>query len=280
MHVEYLYPIPGGESLQVSFFKKNEAPGKNTILFIHGFKGFKDWGFFPYSANYFMDKGFNAITFNFSHNGIEENPLEFTRLDKFAANTVSREVYEAAALIDGIRSGFFGQELKNTKIGVIGHSLGGAVSIALTNLRMKEISAIALWASIAESNRYTERQKEIWRSEGYFEFLNTRTNQVMRLNVEFLNDLEDNSEGLLNLKLAVHNMICPLFIAHGGQDLTVPVEDGKKLYEWSNKERTELFILPTSGHTFDVQHPFEGTNDTLERLLENSAKFFINNLGV
>ena len=273
MQVEYLYPASDGESLQVSFFKKNELVEKNTVVFVHGFKGFKDWGFFPYSAKYFTDRGFNVITFNFSHNGIGENPVEFTRLDKFAENTISREVYELSELIDGIRNGFFGSELKDTKISLIGHSRGGAVSIALSNIKRNEISALVLWASVARLNRYTERQKEEWKKAGFFEVLNTRTNQLMRLNVDLLNDIENNSNGLLDLEKGIRNFALPLFIAHGGQDMTVPVSEAELIYEWADKGNTELFILPTAGHTFDVQHPFAGSNDKLERLLDNSAKF-------
>ncbi len=274
MQEEYLYPLKGGESLQVTFYKKINLETRNCILFVHGFKGFKDWGFFPYSANYFADRGFNVITFNFSHNGISEKPEEFTRLDKFAKNTVSREVNELFELINGIRNGFFGMELKNAKIGLIGHSRGGAVSLALSNLKKGEISALALWASIAKWDRFTDRQIEEWKKLGYFEVINTRTNQIMRLNVELLNDIEMNMDGLLNLEQAVKNLSCPLFIAHGGQDITVPVNEADLIYDWADKENTELYILPTAGHTFDVQHPFTGTNDKLERLLENSAKFF------
>ena len=273
MHEEYLYPVTGGESLQVSFFKKNGNTENNTVIFVHGFKGFKDWGFFPYSANYMADRGFNVITFNFSHNGIENNKEEFTRLDKFARNTVSREIFELSELIDGIRKGFFGDEIKENKIALIGHSRGGAVSIALNNLKKNMVSAVVLWASVVKLNRYTNRQKEEWKKAGFFEVLNTRTNQIMRLNVELLTDIEENSNGLLNLENGIKNIICPLFIAHGGQDLTVPVAEAEMLYEWFDKGNTELFILPTAGHTFDVQHPFIGTNEKLERLLDNSARF-------
>jgi hypothetical protein len=57
---------------------------KNCIIFVHGFKGFKDWGFGPYLAKYLSTKGFFVITFNFSHNGVSIPMDEFTELDKFA----------------------------------------------------------------------------------------------------------------------------------------------------------------------------------------------------
>ena len=65
-----------------------------------------------------------VVTFNFSHNGIGENKLEFTELDKFAKNTHSREVRELTELVKAIKNGFF-EDVIFTKIGIIGHSRGG-----------------------------------------------------------------------------------------------------------------------------------------------------------
>ena len=42
-----------------------------VIIFTHGFKGFKDWGGFPYMMKRIASKGFTAVSFNFSHNGVD-----------------------------------------------------------------------------------------------------------------------------------------------------------------------------------------------------------------
>ena len=36
------------------------------IIFLHGFKGFKDWGGFPYLLEKISEKGFITVAFNFS----------------------------------------------------------------------------------------------------------------------------------------------------------------------------------------------------------------------
>ena len=43
------------------------APG---IVICHGFKGFKNWAFFPVIAESLAEAGYFALTFNFSRNGI------------------------------------------------------------------------------------------------------------------------------------------------------------------------------------------------------------------
>ena len=65
----------------------------------------------------------------FSHNGVGENRTEFTELEKFAKNTFSREVRELNELLDVFRNGYFEGIDPNSKIGMIGHSRGGAVTL-------------------------------------------------------------------------------------------------------------------------------------------------------
>lgn len=248
---------------------KNSAP---CLIFVHGFKGFKDWGFWPFVGNYFADNGYFVITFNFSHNGIGQNLTEFTELDKFAANTFSLEYEELNEIIDAYLNNFFGGR-SNLPIGVVGHSRGGGTSLLVSSGR-NEIGAAVLWASISNFNRYSPRQIEEWRNKGVFEVLNTRTNQMMKLNFSLIEDLEKNEDNLLNLENAAKNLNKPLLILHGEQDLAVPIKEAEQIYNWSNREISEFHKISATGHTFEVTHPFEGSNPKLDFVLEKTMKFF------
>jgi pimeloyl-ACP methyl ester carboxylesterase len=273
---DYSFSTSDGNKLNIKTYFEEKLYFGKTLLFVHGFKGFKDWGFVPYLGEYFANQGFFVITFNFSHNGIGENKTEFTELDKFAANTYSREVKELNEIISAFRNDFF--EVKgNAEIGVIGHSRGGAIAL-LTCSKRKEINAVATWASVSSLDRYSERQKKEWRRKGYFEVLNTRTNQMMRLNVSLLDDIDKNGETELNIHNAVNTLNRPLLIAHGVQDMAVPISEAEQLYEWSDKSKTELYKIYSTGHTFDIVHPFNGTSEKFEKLLEKTTHFFVNNI--
>jgi len=265
-----------GNKLKATIFGKENIRQSPCIILVHGFKGFKDWGFCPYIGEYFSKRNFFVITFNFSHNGIGNNLTEFTELDKFAENTFSLEISELSAIIVAYKNNFFG-ETNNKYIGLLGHSRGSGISI-LTAKQKNEINAVAVWASVSNFDRYSKRQKEVWRKKGVFEVLNTRTNQVMKLNVSLLDDLEKNKDGILNIEYAVRNLKIPLFIAHGEQDLAVPIKEAETIYDWSNKEMTEFIKIPSTGHTFNAKHPFEGSNPKLDFLLNKTEEFFINNL--
>ena len=276
MSQNYSYTTSVGNEISITTYGNENISRNSCIIISHGFKGFKDWGSFPYAANYFASQGFFVITFNFSHNGIGDNKFEFTELDKFANNRFTLEVKELHEIIEAYRQNYFG-EVYNPKIGILGHSRGGAISL-LAGKDLNSISCLVLWASVASLNRYSERQKEEWRKKGYFAVMNMRTKQEMRLNVSLLNDLEDNINDKLNISKAAANLKVPLLIAHGKEDLAVKYHEAENVFKSSDKSKTELFLIENTGHTFGCVHPFEGTNDKFDLLLKKTNNFFKANL--
>ncbi len=274
---DYTFRASDGEKISITTYLEKQLFLGKTTIFVHGFKGFKDWGFGPYLGKYFSNKGFFVITFNFSHNGIGENNTEFTELEKFAKNTYSREVRELNEILDSFRNGYYEGIDSHSNIGIVGHSRGGAVAL-LTASNRDDVNAVVTWAAISKLDRYSNRQKIEWRKNGFFEALNTRTSQLMRMNLSLLDDIEQNAGGTLNLKNSVRNLNKPLLIAHGDQDLAVPVSEADEIYKWSDKSKTELFKLFGTGHTFDIVHPFTGSTEKFEKLLDESTKFLIRNL--
>jgi dipeptidyl aminopeptidase/acylaminoacyl peptidase len=263
------------DKINISAYGNENIHKAPCLIFVHGFKGFKDWGFGPYLAKYFASKGYFVLTFNFSHNGIGNKPLEFTELNKFAENTFSLEIEELSEVVSSYLNGLFGSSIK--KIGLLGHSRGGAISL-LTAGKFAEIKAVAVWASVSNLDRYSKRQKENWRKNGVFKVLNRRTKQTMTINLNLLEDLEKNKDGSLNIKKAVENLNKPLFIAHGEEDLAVKIKEGEQIYDWANKELTEFHRISSTGHTFGIKHPFEGSNPKFENLLMLTEEFYNYNL--
>lgn len=272
MNKDFVLNTKKNEKIRITSYGYENLESAPCLIFVHGFKGFKDWGFWPYTGNYFASKGFFVLTFNFSHNGIGEKLTEFTELDKFANNTFSIELAELNEIIDAYLNNFFGIKY-NTRIGILGHSRGGGDSLIVSSKR-KEIGAVVIWASVANFNRYSQRQADEWRKNGFFEVLNTRTNQLMRLNVSLLEDIEENKDDLLNLEKAAKNLNKPMLIIHGEQDLSVKIEEGEQIYNWSIREFTEFYKIKATGHTFDVTHPFERSNTKFESVLDKTLEFF------
>lgn len=273
---DFILNVQNNSVLRISAFGIENIENAPCLIFVHGFKGFKDWGFVPYIGDYYSNRGYFVLTFNFSHNGIGESLTEFDELDKFAENTFSLEISELSELISAYNFGFFGNT-SGKRIGLLGHSRGGAISL-LVGSENTEVKAISVWSSVSNFDRYSERQKSEWRERGFIEVLNTRTKQRMRLNVSLLDDIENNKEGSLNIKNAVKTLNKPLLIVHGENDLAVPVDEAKNLYKWSEKKNTQLCLISKAGHTFDMKHPFEGSNNKFDKVLDKTLKFFQTNL--
>ena len=109
---------------------QNDAVRKKPVLIIcHSFMAFKDWGFFPHVGEQIAEKGFGAVTFNFSQNGVEDDENRITRFDRFEANTITREIEDLGAVIDAVADGRIGRGILDAgKLVLLGHSRGGGVA--------------------------------------------------------------------------------------------------------------------------------------------------------
>jgi dipeptidyl aminopeptidase/acylaminoacyl peptidase len=279
-HIPFTFPASDGAIIHcdLRFPTETEVPLPG-IVYVHGFKGFKDWGWGPYLTSELAGRGFYVISFNFSYNGVEGDGTEFTRLDLFASNTFSREVRELHEVIDAIAAGRTPQPelVDSSHIGLLGHSRGGGIAL-LEASRDDRIRAVTTWGAVSDFNRYTDRQKQLWRQQGYFESKNMRTGQMMRLDVTLLDDLVANAEAL-DIGRAVATLGKPLLIVHGEQDLSVRIEEGERLRSLADRSLTEYQTIPRTAHTFGVVHPFEGTTPELEFAIERTAEFFRRWLG-
>ncbi|MCX7611768.1 MAG: alpha/beta hydrolase [Ignavibacterium sp.] len=274
--INFTYNSSKANKINIDFFFNSESECRCLIILVHGFKGFKDWGFFPFTAEYLVKNGFNVVSFNFSHNGVGKSLTEFDELEKFEKNTISLELEELNEIINISKDGYF-NNFKPDYIGLLGHSRGASVSILAASIN-NFVNSLCCWAPVSKFDRYTERQKSIWKEVGYFEVLNTRTNQLMRMSVDLLNDIELNKDEKLSIEKAVKKLNIPFLIIHGDQDLTVPVKESELIYQWSNKNQTKFEIIESTGHTFDIVHPFSGSNKKFDRVLNLTVDFFINSL--
>lgn len=272
MKNDYLFTAGDGEKIPVTTYGDISAKNSKALFYIHGFKGFKDWGFVPYIGQFLSQRNLFVITFNFSHNGIGETMTEFTELEKFAANTFSREIRELSELIDAFHGGFFGNS-DSKAVGLLGHSRGGADAI-LTATDRADVAAVTLWSSVSTLNRYSDDVKRKWRKDGSLNIVNQRTGQVMKLSTTLLDEIEKLGNNRLSIEKAVAGLKRPLLVIHGENDEAVPVSEGKQIFDWSDKSCSAFHPIPNTGHTFDAVHPFRGSNDNLDKALDLTSRFF------
>lgn len=249
-------------------------PTRSVVVVVHGFKGFKDWGFFPWVAERLVAEGHAAVSFNFSRSGVGPDLQEFTELERFAANTFTRELEDLLWIVDEVAGGDLLPRRPET-VALLGHSRGGADAI-LAARRDERVAALATWSAIATFDRWTEETKREWRESGRVHVLNSRTGQQMPLDVALLEDYEANRERL-DVEAAAAEVAAPWLIVHGRDDLSVPEEDARRLARASREAK--LLLVEGAGHTFEAGHPFEGATPELRQAMEATLRHLDRHLG-
>ena len=254
------------------------AGARPIVIVCHGFKGFKDFAFFPYTSRKLCEQGFAVVTMNFSGNGIGDDPLGFTALDKFAQNTISQELDDLEALLDGIASGvLLGTQGDARRIGIMGHSRGGCTAIVKAALDPR-LKCLVTWASPAALGRYSDEVLRQWKEDGRYNFVNARTKQDMFVNYAYLEDIQANRERY-SLDLAVSQLTIPYLTVHGTEDESVSVEAAHRLQSYAKTGQAELALVEGGTHTFRTKHPFEGSTPALDQAIDRTVAWFHRWLG-
>lgn len=241
------------------------------IIFAHGFKGFKDWGTHNLMAEYFASHGYRFLKFNFSHNGTTpDQPIDFADLIAFSENTFSIELEDLDRIIDFACNGTAIPSAKS--ITLIGHSMGGGISIIKTAEDKRVNKLITLAAIAGFSDLWPKKEEAQWKILGMRYVENKRTGQQMPLKATLLDDLERNP-GRLDITGKAAQITQPWLIVHGHNDITVPASQARKLK--TAQAHSELLIIPEADHVFNATHPYAAQTlpAALEQVCEASIDF-------
>ncbi|WP_110930373.1 alpha/beta fold hydrolase [Paenibacillus bouchesdurhonensis] len=265
MPMDFNIPLEGGHMLRCTRFPaRDEAAG--LIIIAHGYKGFKDWGMFPYIAEQ-LSKHHEVVTFNFSHNGIGHNPLEFTELERFAVNTYERELNDLKSLISHLRRE---EKLRSLPLFLLGHSRGAGVCLVYALDHQEDVTGILSWNGVTSLDLFTEAQKQEMRENGRSYVMNGRTGQQMPLDVAILEDLERQQERY-NILKRIPSATFKIALIQGSNDGAHLREGSSSLV--SIRPDIPWIHIPGGNHTFNTVHPFQGTTAPLEEALKASLLF-------
>ncbi|GGE02044.1 alpha/beta hydrolase family protein [Paenibacillus nasutitermitis] len=242
---------------------------KPVVVVAHGFKGFKDWGFFPYLCGQLADRGFAAVSFNFSCNGVGET--DFDELDKYPLNTYSREQNDLKALLDELVSGRLplSQACDLSRISLLGHSRGGGNSIIYA-AEDKRIGAVVTWNGIAQADLFDGAFRAEVLEQGIGYVTNARTRQQMPVSAGFFHDLDTNRERF-DIPAVLAELTIPVLILQGEQDAARLLTGFRKLQQAAPQHH--YATVEGGNHTFGAVHPFAGTTDELEQAIAVTDHF-------
>lgn len=233
---------------------------KPVLLFVHGFKGFKDWGHFNIIADYFAERGFIFVKLNLSHNGTTpDSPQDFVDLEAFSNNTFSIELDDIGVLIDELFDGNLPvppDEYDANFLHLIGHSRGGAL-VLLKTAEDSRVRSVIAWAPIHDlGERWSTQVLGEWKRNGIYYVQNGRTKQEMPLKYSLVEDVLNNPSRL-NIPAAVKNMNRPMLIIHGTADETLSYQHSIDLANTNSLAQAE--IIEGAPHVFGGRHPYDNT---------------------
>ena len=252
---------------------------KPVVLFVHGFKGFKDWGHFPLLATFFAERGFVFVKLNLSHNGIVVGGTgDLEDLEAFGRNNFSLELDDIGQVIDALftpgATPVPAAELDLSRLCLVGHSRGGGL-VLLKAAEDRRVRAVATWAGIADvDQRWPQAVLDEWRRTGVLHVPNARTGQQLPLHIQLMDDYLANRSRLDIPHNVRRRLRQPLLVVHGDEDETVHVAAAHALHEL--KPDAELLLVPGAMHMFGGAHPWpeQTLPEPAHLVAERTAEFF------
>lgn len=242
------FQITSDEDLPIRGTLEIPPGARAIVVIIHGFKGFKEWGFFPWIAEKLAATRFASCRFNMSRSGIGTDDEHFDRLDLFADDTYSTQLNDLQSVLRYIETR---EDARHLPLFLLGHSRGGAIAL-LSASRIQYCEGIITWSAISRVDRWDPATVEMWRRQGTMIVENSRTGQKMPMSTRMLDDLEQHRQAF-DVDRAVEGLSAPLLVVHGGRDESVPLAEARHIA--SRAANVSLVIIERGTHTFGAIHP-------------------------
>ena len=247
---------------------RTRAPGERRplVIVLHGFLGYKGWGFFPYLSERIAEAGFHVLTATFSMSGVDEATGRFAEPERFARNTVSAELEDARRVARAVRGGALEPEAPcDGSWALLGHSRGGAVALLAAG-ELPETRSLVTWSTVARLDRYTAARKAAWRRDGALVFSDARAAAPLRLDYAYYEDIDRHREAF-DLPRAAGRLAAPHLMVHGERDGAVTLREVETLLAVPRPAEARLEIVRGAGHTFNARHPMRRPTPALERAI-------------
>jgi len=232
---------------------------RGTLIVCHGFKGYKDYGFFPRLCRRAAEAGLIAHRFNFSHSGMTNRVETFEKPGLFEKDTWSKQVADlrtvhVAVTRDDLAYG-------GGPIFWFGHSRGGVtvLNTAAQATGKDKPGKIVVAATPSGQCRLSDEHIDRLERDGYMLSPSNRTGQTLRVGIDWLNDIRAQGDAL-NPRVSIAQIDVPTLLIHGEDDPTVPLLEAQELLEASG-QRARLVVIPEAQHTFNCPNPLPESDD-------------------
>ncbi len=247
------YSLSEGESMRIDVRYKKETNYAPIIIFCHGFRAYRNWGFIPFVCQQLAMSGGIAVNFDFALNGINnDNTIIKYNTEEFARNTIMHEVDNLIQVVQYVQNIPEVKARKNGEIHLVGHSRGAGIACLVANkmnTELEVINSLSLWNAIATFDRFTEHQKNLWRKYNELKFYNPPTDQELSISYKYY-DCILRTCPTPRFHSILQNLDIPVQIIHATEDLVTKIEEAELLHELI--PYSTLYRIPKVGHDFGL----------------------------
>ena len=224
----------------------NGAPG---VIMSHGMEGSKDGAKWQLLAVKLYEAGIASLRFNYRGCGEGKDQSE----GKFEDTTLGSRIQDFKAALDY----FHGTPINNSRLGVIGSSLGGVIAIAAWDKRIKAMVTLAtpyrlLMPTDSQLGNIQEN-----------DYINLPTGR--KIKTKFFEEMRHYDGGH-----DIGQVKCPILVIHGTADEVVPVDQSRQYYDKANEPK-KLERIQGGKHSLDeptvLQHVVDLAIDWFKRYL-------------
>ncbi len=213
-----------GERIDYTFHAGSKFP-KSIVVLAHGVTGNKDRPFVIALAEALAAAGVPALRISFSGNGASGG--------RFVDSNISKEVDDLGAVLDVVQKNF-------TTIGVIGHSMGGAVGVLRTSSDAR-IKFLVSLAGMVNTKAFAEREFGTVKPGAGFMW----DDEKCPLSQAYMDDLAKIGSVVGRAK----EIKVPWLLVHGSEDDVVAIGDSREIFAQANQPK-QLVEIPGSNHVF------------------------------
>lgn len=231
-----------------------QGPPVACVLLIHGFKGYKDYGFIPMLARDLCERGMLVHRFNFSTSGMTNDTETFARPDLFEMNTWGRQVEDVVRVVGAIGKGeIAGKGLDRF---LIGHSRGGATALLAAGRHHAKLglTGVVTLSSVDRCNSMPPQEQDLMLQRGYTVTTSSRTGQELRIDANWLVEQLDHPQDHDVLAQTAHASKAGIAVCviHGDDDESVDLEQGRAIAQAAH---TPLIVLAGGDHVLNMPNP-------------------------
>lgn len=226
------WEIPGAEGLPIRGDTDHpEGEPRGVAVMIHGFTGNRYRNIVPAFSTMLAEMGFISHRPTLSHAGVGEDGDTIERLDEFERDSLEFCLYDIRAVIGAIHDGTI--EGRGLPLVLAGHSRGAAQALGAAGLAAIEHwdprpAAVISLASTATFTRMTADVKQQLQAKGYVERVLTRAKGgKVRMGPSWYEHHFRDGRDLFDEYLSA--IECPVLIAHGTRDDSVPPESADEI---------------------------------------------------